>query len=109
MEESLMEESLMEESLMTEQPSEEEGYLSGSYRPGYSLESEISARKIETKVAARHVESELESFKYESLLQERFSDDEMEFGKKASFAKLLVNKSRLKEAIVLSEILKPKF
>lgn len=83
--------------------------LSRSYKPGYNLESKIESKHLSSNIKSRHVESELETLSHQSLLQERFVDDSIIKEKKASLVKALTNKSKLKEAIILSEILKRRF
>lgn len=83
--------------------------LSHSYKPGYNLESEIKEREFTTKVKSRHIESEIETLGFSSLLQERFSSDIQAVEKKSSLAKTLLKKGHLKNAIILSEILKRRF
>jgi hypothetical protein len=86
-------------------PNKKESF-SSSYKPGYSLESEISQRHIESKVKERHVESGLEELGYSDLLQDRFTDDTITHVKRPSYVRNLLKKSNLKEAVILSEILK---
>jgi len=104
-----MEPSTMEPSTMDLNGSNGKRSLSRSYKPGYGLESEIEERELSTKVKERHIESEIESLGFSSLLQDRFSTDIQAAMKKSSRVKRLLKKGDIKNAIILSEIIKRRY
>jgi len=90
-------------------PRKKAEFLSRSYKPGYGLESKIKSNSLSSSIRSRHVESALETKSHKGLLQERFSEDLMDQKGKFSFAKGLTNRTKLKEAVILAEILKRRF